>query len=622
MLSRVLYKLDKIIKRRYITSFSIIICLSGISLIFVESTIKGNSDTYNFSNSIYSVLAFIGIFFLMKGTETVLKKVKSKRLFVITIILAMFFSFFMVAGKNILLHDTAYIGEIKTWIKIICGIPLFSSCLTLFFSGIPYVNEHLKVFSFRSTFKISDRKYYLICWLLLFIAWIPGLIASYPGIYGYDSVYQLGYYVSGHILLQHPLIHTYLLGFCVWTLGHLFGDLKLGLLVYSTFQMLILSASFSALCLFLRKMKIAWIFRGTILFLLMFLPTNAIMSFSATKDIIYTAFFLLSILVLTKISQSPSGLKNYKVTLVLILVLFFHNIFRSQGIYITIVTLIIALILLKGYRKKVIIIFLLSLFIFSIYSGPITKLCRGEKSDSIHEMMSIPCVQIARMAALGEADLSNGEKSLIGKYIPDYKQYFQHEGIADPVKNTFNSEQFKKDPKEFLRLYVRLGLKKPGIYFDAFARLTIGYWYPDMNYSDPKAYHPYWEYHSTEKRASNPEWVIVSNDKPPALKWLHNVLYKLTYSNKYQKVPLFSMLFSSALPTWILMIFIGWCVYLKKYQYLLPALMAFALLLTILLGPIVLYRYIYPLAVVTPIWLGIMLSPKNYEDCKIKKQRK
>jgi hypothetical protein len=608
------------IKRNNFANFCIITCLSGLSLIFIELTIKKTENLYGFSNSFYSMLAFIGVFFLMKKTRNILVTSKDKRLFVVTTILATVFSFFMVAGKNMLLQNTVHIGEIRTWVKIVCGIPLFSSCLILFFSRMPYLNEQLQIYFLEKDFEISERKYYIVCWLLLFAAWLPGLIASYPGIYGYDSVYQLSYYVSGHISLHHPLIHTYLLGFCVWTLGYLFGDLKLGLLVYSVVQMLILSASFSALCLFLRRMKIAQSFRVAVLLLLMFLPTNAIMSFSATKDIIYTAFFLLSILILARISQEPSNLKKYKLILILILVLFFHNIFRSQGIYITIVTLIIALILLKGYKKKVTIIFLISLFIFSIYSGPITRLCKGEKFDSIHEMMCVPCTQIARVAVLDETDLSNSEKSLIDKYIPEYERYFRNEGIADAVKNTFNSKQFKKDPKEFLQLYIKLGLKKPGIYFDAFARLTIGYWYPDMNYRDPSAYHPYWEYNSTEKRASNPEWVIVSDNKPFALKWLHNWYYKLTYFNTYQKVPLFSMLFSSALPTWFLMIFIGWCVYFKKYRYLLPAAMAMALLLTLLLGPVVLYRYIYPLTVVVPIWFGIMLSPKNYEIEKKRKQ--
>jgi ABC-type multidrug transport system fused ATPase/permease subunit len=592
-------------------------CLSGLSLIFIESTIKSTDNLFGFSNSIYSIFAFIGIFLLMKKTRNVLAESGDKRLLAVTVILAMIFSFFMVAGKNILVNNSVQIGQLKTLIKIICGVPLFTAFLILILIKMPEVNQYADKFIQNDASAVSLKKAFVIYWALIFLAWIPSLMASYPGIYGYDSIYQLGYYRSGEISLHHPLAHTYLLGFCIWTMGNFWGDLKKGQLVYSLIQMLFLSGALASICSFLRQKQVAKIYRVIVIGLFMFLPTNAIMSFSATKDILYTVFFAISVLLLIRIASEPDALKIKKIIILLIVVLFLHNIFRSQGIYVALLTLIFGLIAFKGYRKQIAIVFLATVLLFGIYSGPVTNALGGVKLDSIHEMMSIPCMQIARVAEYNSGKFSEKRKHTIANYIPNYKYYPNCEGISDSIKNTFSSTLLRKDPKRFFQLYLQLGHEYPGIYLDAFARLSIGYWYPDMNYRDQKAAHPYWEYFSTTKGTNPPTNVVyVKRWTPQGLQWLSKLYVKLTYSNAYQKVPLLSMLFSSALPTWILLIFIAWSLYYKKYRYLLPALMAFSLLLTLLLGPVVLYRYIYPLVVLVPIWLGIMLSPESYLNGK------
>lgn len=104
----------------------------------------------------------------------------------------------------------------------------------------------------------------------------------------------------------------------------------------------------------------------------------------------------------------------------------------------------------------------------AIYQGPLARVCHVEKIDSIHEMMSVPCTQLARVYTYDESELSTSEKKKIKNYVPNYAQYkMMQQGIADSVKNTFNSKAFKENPKEFIQLYLKMGEKYSSYYLDA-----------------------------------------------------------------------------------------------------------------------------------------------------------
>lgn len=165
-------------------------------------------------------------------------------------------------------------------------------------------------------------------------------------------------------------------------------------------------------------------------------------------------------------------------------------------------------------------------------------------------------------------DLSEKEEKLIEEYIPDYENYEKFQAIADCMKNTFNSTKFKENPAEFIRLWVQVGIEHPVTYIDAFARITIGLWYPDMNYRDESAAHPYWEWLSTgQDDPARFEGYILLERKPVKLfEWLSKLNYSLTYENWYQRIPVISMMFSSGLVIWCIVFYMLYMIYYKKYK--------------------------------------------------------
>lgn len=211
-----------------------------------------------------------------------------------------------------------------------------------------------------------------------------------------------------------------------------------------------------------------------------------------------------------------------------------------------------------------------------IYQGPLARASHVVKTDSIHEMMSVPCVQMARVYANEKNNLASNEKDEIKKYIPNVEEYNRlilhseiditsfrkyipnyptyHRsalGIADSIKNTFNIVAFKENPKKFIHLYFVFGKKYPGLYLDAWARLSIGNWYLDMNYPDPAAYHPYWEYDLTAANASwpyhNNKAILLRRKVPCFLNNISKGLRIILKYNIFQKIPIISQVYSGAL---------------------------------------------------------------------------
>jgi hypothetical protein len=590
-----------------------LLLVSWMVLYGIKGMMKGVDTYYTLTNSVFALLLYGMVFFTLRKS---LEYKQDHRLWKCVLPLALFFAVCMVFGANLLEYGYTYVESLKTWLKIILGSVFWESVLVIAFSNI----KNIKVLkpAEKELPRATQKKHFFFRWLCIFVAWIPGLMAAYPGIYAYDSVYQMTYYVNNAIALHHPLIHTYLLGFCVYTLGNLLGSLQLGQLIYSLFQMLCLSCALAFVGTFLEKAKAAksvvWIYT----LWAMFFPCNAIMSFSATKDIIYAATFAVLTVLTAMVIMRPERLKNKKFLCGMIVVFFVNMIFRSQSIYVLTLGLLFGAALFIKKRtccKRVLGVLVVCLVLYAVYSGPVTKWARGVEWDSLHEMMSVPVMQLGRAATYYPENITEDELALIEEYIPNYNVYPNHQqGISDALKNTFNADRFRENPMEFIRLWVKVGIKNPVAYVDAFARLTIGFWYPDMNERDSQAYHPYWEYESSKQTKA--EWIIPERSVCKGFEWLDTIYWKLSYHNSYQRLPLVSLFFSSGITAWLMLAFMAYMVYLKKWKCLFPVSFAFFLWLTLLLSPVVLYRYVYPLVVVVPVWVGLAIYNNATDEVK------
>ncbi len=582
--------------------------LSYYSLWSLSGMIKSQNTEYAISNSIFALFLFLFIYTIYKKEN---ESVYDRSVKVVTAILGFFYSATLLFGRNIMMEDTLFINQLGTWLKIIGGTFFFGACTRLLYRFLETgICRFQKIRFFN---KLDTVKHpFLIDWLLIFIAWIPLWILCFPGIYAYDSVYQVLWYEQGTLYTHHPLLHTLFLGWCIKD----FPNPEAGMAFYSIIQMLTLSLSFATVSSYLRKQEQPVLVRRLVLLWFMFFPPNALMACSATKDVFFTAFFVIFLVLMAEGIHNKENLKSWKWKCAMILSGFFVLALRSQSRYVLILTLLIGMLIWRKQLRKTMTILLVGILVlFQIYNGPVTKALGGLPYDSIREMMSVPLMQMSRALIYSPDKLDKKVQEEIKEYIPTYETYSIFPSISDNLKRYFNLEKFKEDPIAFVSLWANVGIKCPINYIDAFCRLNVASWYPDMNERDLGAWHPYMEFDNS--KPENEEWTIVKRMTPEFLQSPATKVREEILENKYQKIPLLSLFWSSGFTTWLMFFLLGYACVKKRWKLLplfsIPVLMW----MTLLLAPVILFRYMYPVMASIPVlWGALKITGKEEKDCK------
>ena len=183
--------------------------LSFLSVFSLTNMLKEELPAHSLSNSVFSLMLFAAVYFLLRKTVTVL----NKRLAVTSVITGFILSTLLAWGSNIIKYDMSMLNSFKTCMSIIFATPVSASLVAMIFRYSPMLNAYMKPEKMPGIFNkiesLSNRKTFFICLALIFIAWLPGFIASYPGIYAYDCVFQMQFFLDDQTSLHHPLISTY-----------------------------------------------------------------------------------------------------------------------------------------------------------------------------------------------------------------------------------------------------------------------------------------------------------------------------------------------------------------------------------------------------------------------------
>lgn len=578
--------------------------ISYYSLWALSGMVKSQSTNYTISNSIFGILFFALIYVIYKKAENIRTERIEK---IVTLLLGFFYASTLLFGRNIMMEDTIYINQPVTWIRILGGTCFFAACIRILYSYLEDGLLHIKKIKFFN--KLDTLKHpFLMDWMLILIAWIPLWILCFPGIYAYDSVYQVLWYEQGTLYTHHPLIHTLFLGWCIKS----FPTPEMGMMVYSIVQMVVLSFAFANVSAYLRKQDQPVIIRRLVLLWFMFFPPNALMAFSATKDVFFTAFFVIFLVGMLEGIQNEKYLKNWKWICKMLISGFFVLALRSQSRYVLILTLLIGLLIWRKQLRKTMTILLAGILVFfQIYNGPITKAIGGLPYDSIREMMSVPLSQMSRALIYSPNQLDEKTQEEIKEYIPTYETYTTFPSNADNLKMYFNLEKFKEDPLAFVSLWAKVGLNCPINYIDAFCRLNVASWYPDMNERDPGAWHPYMEFDNS--KPENEQWTIVDRMTPQILQPIASNARTFVLENKHQKLPLISLFWSSGFTTWILFFLLGYACIQRQWKLLPLFSVPVFMWMTLLLAPVILFRYMYPIMACIPI-LWEAVTKRKEED--------
>lgn len=531
---------------------------------------------------------------------------KNKGVWVIGLLMAAFFSGLNALGRYLNGAEAEGLPGILKWFFL--WLPVAAAVVIFLLWGLERAEDWLEhqPLEQRLSRWLDRKKSFWIGWALIFLLWLPAFAAAWPGVYVIDNVFQVRWFLEGNISAHHPILHTCLLGFCMETGKRFFDSYEIGLGFYSVGQMLILSGLFSYVIYAMRG-KLPGTIRIISLLFYGLMPFHAVSSFTATKDILFSGLFLLMMLKSWEIAQDGAAFwTSWKKLAGYSGLVFLTCCFRNTGIYIFIGTVPFLLFWGRKYWKRTVALAILPVFLWGLYTGPVYSIL-GIAKGSSGEILSVPMQQMAR-AIVEEGDkLEKDIKEETEVYIPNYELYAPR--VADPVKDTFNSQAFEENPGAFLSLWARIGVQCPASYVKAFLEMNIGFWYPAMEYPDPGTYLAFIPYENadTEQVGELPgETVYIQ--RYSLLPGLENFYRDYTENGKYEEVPVLSWFYSPGVYFWILCFGTVYCLYKKRYQTILPWAAAWILWLTLMVSPVVVFRYAYPLAVSLPVMAAMIFG--------------
>ncbi len=151
------------------------------------------------------------------------------------------------------------------------------------------------------------KRWFWICAALLICCWLPYWLGLWPGIYNYDAHYQYEMLVGGYLQTHHPLMHTFLLDGFVLLGENYLGSFNIGVELYIGLGLMVCALAFSWM-LFTMAEEGA----GKVLLICSFLflainPALVIWLVSTNKDVLFSAFLLLTAVLLYRICRPRPG---------------------------------------------------------------------------------------------------------------------------------------------------------------------------------------------------------------------------------------------------------------------------------------------------------------------------
>lgn len=468
---------------------------------------------------------------------------------------------------------------------------------------------------------------WLICTLVLLICWLPVFLAYYPAVFSYDAEAQLYQVISGDYSTHHPLIHTLLMGICMKA-GFSDTGINAGMALYAVIQMVLMALMLGWTLAQLLKLKVRRVWFIVYAAFLCFFPVNPILAVSTTKDVLFAGFAVVFTLLVRKAvsdetaadkTAAENGVKHsmgiyIKIGLAAVLML----LFRNNAVYaLAAATVILLLVLLirrikgKELRFAALTVTFTAALIISCLLNSGMKVMLNAESGSPREALSIPIQQMARVKALHASELDEALGADLDGLISSEWADRYDEHLADPIKERISMKQ----PALFVKTWIKLGLKYPGEYIDAWLLTTEGAWY----IRDRSCNRIYGEgkltgfgYLSTDIR-NMPEGFEVTNES--ILPGLRDFLEGIVSDNSFESVPVLRLIFAPALYIWIMLLYMHTSIVHRDYGTLAVLLFPLMYFMTLLLSPAILVRYMYPYMLLAFLpALGRIGSSKDYRE--------
>ena len=541
-----------------------------------------------------------------------MKNEKDTRLISISTLLGLILSLFFVIGQSFDEFSNFYKIFVTKYDSIVSMLKIFgiAICLSVIIYVIYRIFDDVIEKNNHHEKKSTKKWLFPVIWLIIFILWIPILLNYYPGIIDMDSISQIlqatgTYNLSNH----HPIFHTMIIK-VLYNFGVKISSCNFGVMLYSIFQMAVMSGIFAFSITDLAKKGLN---NKLIIILTLFysiFPVISMYSITMWKDVLFSGVFLIYLILSLKILNNKDiKIKQLIVYSIVILLLM---LLRNNGIYIILPMIIISLIMLKNKRERILLAYIIPATIYLILNLILFNIWNIEKQSQV-DSMSVPLQQIARVIYYEEENLTLEEVEKLEKYYNFYvvKELYNPR-LSDSMKDIFRVNTYKKDKIEFYNTYFKLFSHFPMRYVESLICNSYGYWYPGTEYWVVKTKLPSSAYMMI-KNLTSKNSVNIHQKKLVKTDIIDNWI---SIIDNYD-IPFLHWIFSIGFTCWSFLILLFYNIYKKRYTIIWIVYMPLIFLwITILASPVYCeYRYMYAMVIAIPIlFANIFINKGEAED--------
>lgn len=321
-----------------------------------------------------------------------------------------------------------------------------------------------------------------------------------------------------------------------------------------------------------------------------FFPVIVMFTLCSAKDTLFTVALLMLLLSLLDMGDNADiFFVSKKKMFFFVLSAEAMMLFRKNGIYAFAVMVPILLVYHKKNIKKIALLFAAVFLCYFLVNTGLTAVLHAEHGEN-QEILTVPIQQLTRTYKFNKEVFEQEDIDTLHEILPEEALVLYNPKLSDPVKIRFQNDAFVRDKSKYMRLWMRIGLRKPLSYINAWLVNSYGFWYPDTVidvYSGNTVFT--FTYKDSSYFGYEVEEPGFRDSKIP---WLDEIYRKLALEISQEKIPIYSMLYSPGGIFWCIAFVFAYVLYRKKYDLVIPYLMVLLVWLTVLLGPTYLPRYV------------------------------
>ena len=550
------------------------------------------------------------------------KKRSANRSRLIAGIFSLLFSAGILFGARLDSVDNVDVRDWTLWVRLAALSIIFTGLVRLLWQLLDMLQlkgkTERKVTANKITtvFAWTERHAVPLSFLFLLLCWLPVFLAVYPGFFVYDAQDEFVQVASRTFSTHHPLVHVLLLGGMICGVHKLTDSYNLGIACYTILQMLLTAGGFSFLFWYLRKKMIPRAIRLIGLVYLGLFPTVVMFTLCSAKDGLFTTALLLLLICLLEMGMQESFFSSKGWRILFVLSGMAMMLLRNNGFYAYLVMIPFLLFFQRKQWKQMLFLTVCAVTGCLLINGGL-KTALHARSGEYQEILTVPIQQMARTYKYAPEAFTEEDREILYEVLPKEALSLYTPRLSDPVKYRFDNAAFAKNKAGYAGLWLRVGMKKPLIYLNAWWLTSYGFWYPDtvINVYGGNTVFTF-TYKDNSYFGYEVEEPGVRESKIP---WLDDVYRKLSLEVWKENVPVVSWLFSPGAMFWLYAFLFTWLLNNRRYKMMYPFLPVFLLWLTVLLGPTYLPRYVLFFWYGLPLLLGMAVMEPQADAFVVKK---